>query len=207
MDRKKRSTVFGAALIILCLLVLAVGRLRPDWEGPLLRLPQGGLSRPSQGQQTVPAGPAAAQLTFTPADGARVSLRYGDNCNYRPDVQALLRQPLQWQLREADPTVLIIHTHGSESYTRQPGQDYAPSGDYRTLDTDHNMIALGDYLTSLLEAAGIRVIHDKTLQITENESTIKRNEARIMALSEEIGKNKGQQETLQERISVFQTIY
>jgi stage II sporulation protein P len=163
MDRKKRSTVFGAALIILCLLVLAVGRLRPDWEGPLLRLPQGGLSRPSQGQQTVPAGPAADQLTFTPADGARVSLRYGDNCNYRPDVQALLLQPLQWQLREADPTVLIIHTHGSESYTRQPGQDYAPSGDYRTLDTDHNMIALGDYLTSLLEAAGIRVIHDRSI--------------------------------------------
>ena len=32
-----------------------------------------------------------------------------------------------------------------------------------------------------------QTIHNKTLQITENESTIKRNEARIMALSEEIG--------------------
>ena len=51
-----------------------------------------------------------------------------------------------------------------------------------------------------------QTIHDKTLQITENESTIKRNEARIMALSEEIGKNKGQQETLQEQKETLESI-
>ena len=51
-----------------------------------------------------------------------------------------------------------------------------------------------------------QTIHDKTLQITENESTIKRNEARIMALSEEIGKNKGQQETLQEQKETLENI-
>ena len=163
MDRKKRSTVFGAALIILGLLALVAGRLATDRDGPLLRLPQGGLSRLPQTQPTVPAGPAEEILTFSPADGGRVSLQYGDGCPYRPDAQKLLLQPLQWQLRAEEPTVLIIHTHGSESYTSQPGQDYAQSGDYRTLDTDYNMIALGDYLTRLLEAAGIRVIHDRTL--------------------------------------------
>ena len=51
-----------------------------------------------------------------------------------------------------------------------------------------------------------QTIHDKTLQITENESTIKRNESRIMALSEEIGKNKGQQETLQEQKETLESI-
>ena len=51
-----------------------------------------------------------------------------------------------------------------------------------------------------------QTIHNKTLQITENESTIKRNEARIMALSEEIGKNKGQQETLQEQKETLESI-
>lgn len=163
MNRKKRSTVFGAALIILGLLALVVGRLPADRDGPLLRLPQGGLSRPVQTQPTVPAGPAPEQLTFTPADGARISLQYGDGCAYRPDAQKLLLQPLQWQLRGEAPTVLILHTHGSESYTHQPGQDYAQSGDYRTLDTNYNMIALGDCLASLLEAAGIRVLHDRTI--------------------------------------------
>jgi stage II sporulation protein P len=92
-----------------------------------------------------------------------IALQYGDGCSYRPDAQKLLLQPLQWQLQAEIPTVLIIHTHGSESYTAQPGQDYAKSGDYRTLDTDYNMIALGDYLATLLEAAGIRCIHDRTL--------------------------------------------
>jgi len=44
-----------------------------------------------------------------------------------------------------------------------------------------------------------QAIHYKAIQIAENESIISRNEARILALSEEIGKNKGQQETLQEQ--------
>lgn len=44
-----------------------------------------------------------------------------------------------------------------------------------------------------------QTIHDKSLQITENENTIRRNEARIITLSEEIGKNKGQQDTLKEQ--------
>ena len=163
MDKKKRSTVFGAALIVLGLLAVVADRLLPDRDGPLLRLPQGGLTRPVQTQPTVPAGPGAAQLTFSAADGARVSLQYGDGCSYRPDAEELLLQPLQWQLRGETPTVLIIHTHGSESYTPQPGQDYAQSGDYRTLDRDYNVIALGDRLAALLEEAGIRVIHDRSL--------------------------------------------
>lgn len=163
MNKKKRSTAFGAALIILGLLALVVGKLRHGQEGPLLRLPQGGLTRPSRTEPTVPAGPAADAWTFSAADGELISLQYGDGCSYRPDILSLLQRPLQWQLREETPTVLIIHTHGSESYTPQPGQDYVPAGDYRTLDTDHNLIALGDRLTALLEAAGIRVLHDRTL--------------------------------------------
>ena len=35
-----------------------------------------------------------------------------------PDIPALLAQPLHWNLRGEEPTVLIVHTHTTESYTR-----------------------------------------------------------------------------------------
>ena len=34
----------------------------------------------------------------------------------------------------ADAKVLIIHTHGSEAYTPEPGWEYEPSDPYRTED-------------------------------------------------------------------------
>ena len=51
-----------------------------------------------------------------------------------------------------------------------------------------------------------QAVNKKAIQIAENENTISRNEARILALSEEIGKNKGQQETLQEQREALEKI-
>jgi stage II sporulation protein P len=76
-------------------------------------------------------------------------------------VEKLLRQELRWSLDDGQPAVLIVHTHGSESYTREKGQTYEETAKYRTLDTDYNMVAVGDLLARLLEEAGIRVIHDR----------------------------------------------
>jgi stage II sporulation protein P len=70
---------------------------------------------------------------------------------------------LQWQLSDGQPAVLIVHTHGSESYTKEPGQNYKETAQYRTLDDHYNMVAVGDLLAQRLEAAGIRVIHDRQL--------------------------------------------
>ena len=168
MKGKKRSTVIGAALIIL-LVFAGVGKLRGHdriWQGPLLRLPQGGFLKPSQTtapEQILPAGPAPQGIVFTAADGAKVSLQYGDGCSYRPNVSSLLQKSLSWDLSAEAPTVLIIHTHASESYTPEPGQSYAQTAQYRTLDTQYNMVALGDGLTALLEQAGIGVIHDRRI--------------------------------------------
>ncbi len=168
MDRKNRSTVIGAALIIFGILAgvaLASAWLnQPGRDGPLLRLPQGGLSRPEQTQPTLAAGPAEeAAMTFSPADGGLLALRPADDCPYRPDGAQLLLQPLEWELQGDAPTVLIVHTHASESYTRQSGENYTQSADFRTLDTDYNMVALGDRLTQLLEQAGIPVLHDRSI--------------------------------------------
>ncbi len=67
-------------------------------------------------------------------------------------------------LPEGDgPQVLIVHTHGSESYSMPQGQEYVPSGDYRTIDCNYNVVCVGDEIAAALEEAGLRVLHDTTL--------------------------------------------
>lgn len=61
------------------------------------------------------------------------------------------------------PKVLIVHTHGSESYTPDENYHYTHSGNYRTQDTRFNMIRIGEELKKALELQGIQVIHDKTI--------------------------------------------
>jgi stage II sporulation protein P len=173
MNKKKRSTIFGAALVILGVLAgMKWGvfpRLDIGWQkDPLLRLPQGGIQKPTKAtispEPTVPAGPAKpVGVIFEQADRKKVSMQYGQGCVSRPDVTELLLQPLHWDLTTQEPTVLIIHTHATESYTKLPGQGYAQTTEYRTLDTQYNMVKLGDLLTELLQEAGITVLHDRTL--------------------------------------------
>ena len=62
-----------------------------------------------------------------------------------------------------EPQVLIIHTHGTESYTMPPGQEYDVSDTFRTLDTNCNMIRIGDEMAQVLTDAGISVVHDRAL--------------------------------------------
>lgn len=167
---ERRSTKIGAALLIFAILLrfLAGGSVPalpgPEQEHPdsLQKLP----FTPTMATQapTVPtvSTPSAPQIPlFTEGDLKLTPLRY--SCNYRPNLETLLQQALQWDLDDGQPAVLIVHTHGSESYTKEPGQDYKETAKYRTLDENYNMVAVGDLLARLLEEAGIRVIHDRQL--------------------------------------------
>ena len=98
---------------------------------------------------------------FAAADASNISFRY--NCSLRPDLDDLITRPLTWDLTGDSPTVLIVHTHATESYTRSSGEIYEESAAFRTLDEGYNMISVGDHLAELLEAGGITVIHDRTL--------------------------------------------
>lgn len=109
-----------------------------------------------------PTGPEPAALpVFSQEDVENVEIN--DLTGYAPQVQALLEMPIQWQLRQDVPTVLILHTHATESYTRQDGENYEESGICRTLDEDYNMVSIGEALAQYLRAGGICVVHDRTL--------------------------------------------
>lgn len=99
--------------------------------------------------------------TFTADDAQYVSMNYG--CSLRPDVTSLLTRKLSWDLTGDEPTVLIIHTHGTEAYTPTADTQYQEfGGAYRTKDDRYNLISIGDELARLLGEAGISVIHDRT---------------------------------------------
>ena len=79
-----------------------------------------------------------------------------------PDTAALLTQPLEWNLKAGEPTVLILHTHATESYTKK-SEAYKESASWRTLDESYNMLSIGDLVAAYLTQSGINVIHDRTL--------------------------------------------
>ena len=94
------------------------------------------------------------------SDSSLVRLQYA--CSLRPDIDSLLFQPLQWDLRGEEPTVLILHTHGTESYTKA-GEDYRETAAYRTLDEMYNMLSIGELTARLLNEQGIPTLQDRSL--------------------------------------------
>lgn len=126
---------------------------RPEAMTTVLFLQTGLVVRgPSPTEPSSTEAPTEPQRPcFSQSDTVSVNNHSGKT----PPLEQLLCQPLQWQLRSDKPTVLILHTHGSEAYADCP--------DYRSLEADENMVYLGKYLQTLLEQAGIAVIHDETV--------------------------------------------
>lgn len=87
--------------------------------------------------------------------GGTLELR--NETNYTIDLSSLPALPQLDTLQAGQPMVLIMHTHGSESYT-----DPEVSG-YRTQDAAKSVIAVGETIRKVLEARGYGVIHDTTL--------------------------------------------
>ena len=99
------------------------------------------ITQQSEPTETVPD----AVLSFSDGDLELVEVYY--YCDYDPDLQILLSSPLNIKLAGEEPTVLIVHSHGSESYSG----DYKEVEPYRSLDPDLNMIAIGTEVERILE--------------------------------------------------------
>lgn len=79
------------------------------------------------------------------------------------DPVSLMAGKLALTLQRDEPQILIMHTHGTESYTASDGDEYTESDYARTTDNGFNMIHVGDVLASKLEAQGLNVLHDRAL--------------------------------------------
>ena len=179
MDLERKSLRIGAAVIgCAVLLRLLSGSLigntaqflgQSDLASWILFFETGRFVRPvPDPEETLPPetqpetiAPTDSELpetvlpVFSPSDAELVALH--NYTGYSVDIQAMLQQPLQWELTGDEPTVLILHTHGTESYKEQQ------SDSYRSQDIHANVVSVGTYLAQLLEQAGISVIHDQRL--------------------------------------------
>ncbi|MBO5293630.1 MAG: stage II sporulation protein P [Clostridia bacterium] len=80
---------------------------------------------------------------------------------YAPSVAELLSRPLTLPNNTDKPTVLILHTHTSESYLpKDTAYVTSPMGDLTySRDPLQNMLAVGETLTRVLNEKGITAIH------------------------------------------------
>lgn len=185
MNQEQKSLKIGAAVIVCAIVLRLAGNgvfrpllqtlERPEVASFLLYMETGRIAKVYQvpevtevwlKESPAPELPQNEEIesepaSFSPEDTACLALH--TTCDYEPDLETLLLQPLDWNLRSEDPTVLILHTHTTESYTKMPGEDYEESADYRTLDPDYNLLAVGDVLAESLEKGGVSVLHDRTL--------------------------------------------
>ena len=112
-------------------------------------------------RETVPeeTAPPPEKASFSPEDADLVQVN--SLCGYDVDLQAMLAAPLSLPLKTGEPTVLILHSHATESYTKT--EDYQESTAYRTLDEDYNMVSVGAEIARILEEGGVTVLHDTAL--------------------------------------------
>lgn len=182
MDHQRNSLRIGAA-VILCALFLRLwaGGLYqkvadllsdPTIQSFLIYLETGRNVRfsPSLEETSDPVGESPAPVLWQPLveTSARPSFMAADmdliditySCSLRPDLEKLLTAPLEWDLTGDGPTVLILHTHTTESYTKD-GEVYEETSAFRTLDENYNMLSIGDRVTEILTQNGIAVLHDR----------------------------------------------
>lgn len=94
-----------------------------------------------------------------PAQG----LKLKNETTYNIDVDALVKEPCDINLEHKEPEILIVHTHGSESYTQSEKYHYSQSDYSRCQDIRYNVVRVGDELENELKKRGFNVIHDRTI--------------------------------------------
>lgn len=80
---------------------------------------------------------------------------------YKLDIDELLKQKADLSISDiSEPTILVYHSHTTESYTLLDAGYYTESLDLRSNDNSKNMVRVGDELVKYLEMQGFNVIHD-----------------------------------------------
>ena len=171
---EQKAIQFGAAVLALALLLRLGGSDgKAAWEvgNTLVFISTGRVVTQTEPveettesvPETEPEQPAdtAAEALAVPVFGESQKSLVKISAAWSVDTLPLLQEPLDWKLKDDTPTVLILHTHATESYQNTAG--YQESGTCSTKDTHYNMVSIGAQVAKILEAEGIRVIHDTTL--------------------------------------------
>lgn len=119
---------------------------------------------------TPPPDAGAIRSVYLSPDAGSVRLAAGTirNMTEHPDTDLIaavdtVNLPFSVQVGSAEPQILILHTHATETYQTHPELYYDPEFTARTRNTALNMCAVGQVMADVLNAAGITTLHDTTL--------------------------------------------
>ena len=91
------------------------------------------------------------------------TITVNNETSYDVDVAACLASGTAIRADGDGPQVLIVHTHGSESYTPDAAFPYSPSENTRTTDTRYNVVRVGDELQKVLGDNGVQAVHIRNI--------------------------------------------
>ncbi len=91
------------------------------------------------------------------------SLEIANATDYEIDALSLVSSNIRYNASSKEPSVLIMHTHGCETYSDLNGKGLGDDGGYRSTKDGNNVVSIGETLSHELEKRGIKTIHDKTL--------------------------------------------
>lgn len=121
---------------------------------------------PEKPTPTPPAENTAQSITYKSAEEKGYKSVDGIYINNQTkksfDILSLLNKELDLSL-SSSPSVLIIHTHTTESYTPSEKYNYTPTETDRTTDLSFNMASVGEVIADYLNEQGINALHDKTI--------------------------------------------
>lgn len=119
---------------------------------------------PLQAESHTDNGVPARTLVPTDPSGYTVCGRVyiSNSTDYTLNPQELT-ETFAAEMSGEGPQILILHSHGSEGYTPPAGEEVVWSGNLRTTDSRYNVVGVGDAMAEVFSAAGISVIHDRTL--------------------------------------------
>ncbi len=87
-----------------------------------------------------------------------------NNTDAKIDIKTEIEKNIKIKIdKDNSPQVLIVHTHATESFMQEDRDYYTTTDVSRSTDNTKNMVAVGERIAAELTAAGIGVLHDKTL--------------------------------------------
>ncbi|MEA5038987.1 MAG: stage II sporulation protein P [Clostridiaceae bacterium] len=116
---------------------------------------------PATNESEPDATPVVVVKDGESSSGGTVYFR--NETDYAIDTAAMLKSPCPVSLGKSGVQVLIMHTHGTEAYTQTKANPYTESDPYRTTDSQHNMLRVGQEITDILNSRGISTVHSTTL--------------------------------------------
>ena len=98
----------------------------------------------------------------------QATLNIINHTKFNVDLNKFLAQNVNISAKNdgVSPLVLIVHTHGSESYLPAGVDFYAEDESFRSETYENTVVNVGDVLAERLNALGIPTVHDRTMYDT-----------------------------------------